>query len=100
MRFDILLIVFGILFLGELGDKTQLIVFNLTLKYKKSYGIGIGAMLGFAAIVTLGVFFGYVITNFIPLELITLISAVVFIIIGLLEARNLKKLYLEMKNFL
>jgi putative Ca2+/H+ antiporter (TMEM165/GDT1 family) len=98
MRIDILLIAFGILFLGELGDKTQLIVFNLTLTFKKSHGIGIGATLGFGAIVTLGVFFGYVITNFIPLELITIISAIVFIIIGLLEARNLKSLYYEMKN--
>ncbi|MFX1242222.1 MAG: TMEM165/GDT1 family protein [Promethearchaeota archaeon] len=28
------LITYGILFIGELGDKTQLIVFNLALDYK------------------------------------------------------------------
>lgn len=86
-------IVFGLLFLGELGDKTQLIVFNITLEYKKPVKIALGATLGFAVIVSLGVFFGTIITQFIPVFYITLLSGIVFIIIGLLEARELKKLY-------
>lgn len=97
----ILFTVFGILFLGELGDKTQLIVFNLTLEHHKPYKVGIGAMIGFAIIVTLGVFFGAVITNFIPISLITLISGIVFVIIGLLDIRNARSLLNERrkKNF-
>ncbi len=89
-------ITYGILFLGELGDKTQLIVFNLALEYKKFYKVGIGVTFGFAILVTIGVFFGTVITRFIPLFLISIASGIVFIIIGLLE--NLKDLYLEHKN--
>lgn len=95
MEWFILVIVFGILFLGELGDKTQLIVFNLALEHKKAYKVGIGATLGFAAIVTLGVFIGAVITAFIPLTVISIISGIVFIVIGLLEARHLKALHKE-----
>jgi len=76
MDLFILLTVFGILFLGELGDKTQLIVFNISLEHEKKYKVGIGATLGFAAIVTLGVFFGTIITNYIPLNLISLISGI------------------------
>lgn len=90
-----ILITYGILFLGELGDKTQLIVFNLALEYKKFYKVGIGVTFGFAVIVTIGVFFGAVITQFIPIFIISIASGIVFIIIGLLEARNLKELYLE-----
>jgi putative Ca2+/H+ antiporter (TMEM165/GDT1 family) len=90
-----LLITYGILFIGELGDKTQLIVFNLALEYKKFYKVGIGVTLGFAIIVTIGVFFGAVITRFIPIFIISIVSGIVFIIIGLLEARNLRELYLE-----
>ncbi|MFX0000352.1 MAG: TMEM165/GDT1 family protein [Candidatus Hodarchaeota archaeon] len=90
-----ILITYGILFLGELGDKTQLIVFNLALEYKKFYKVGIGVTFGFALIVTIGVFFGAVITQFIPIFIISIASGIVFIIIGILEARNLKKLYLE-----
>ncbi len=89
------LITYGILFLGELGDKTQLIVFNLALEYKKFYKVGIGVTFGFALIVTIGVFFGAVITQFIPLFIISIVSGIIFIIIGILEARNLKELYLE-----
>ena len=95
MEWFIFFLTFGILFLGELGDKTQLIVFNISLEHKKKYKVGIGATLGFAAIVTLGVFFGMIITQFIPLFIITIISGIVFIIIGILESRDLKKLYKE-----
>jgi putative Ca2+/H+ antiporter (TMEM165/GDT1 family) len=95
MDLFILLTVFGILFLGELGDKTQLIVFNISLEHEKKYKVGIGATLGFAAIITLGVFFGTIITNYIPLNLISLISGIVFVLIGVLDARNLKPLYIE-----
>ncbi|MFX1569273.1 MAG: TMEM165/GDT1 family protein [Promethearchaeota archaeon] len=95
MDISTLLITYGILFIGELGDKTQLIVFNLALEYEKFYKIGIGVTFGFALIVTIGVFFGAVITQFIPVFIISIASGIVFIIIGLLEARNLKQLYLE-----
>jgi len=92
------LITYGILFLGELGDKTQLIVFNLALEYKKFYKVGIGVMIGFALLVTIGVFFGTVITKFIPINIISIASGIVFIIIGLLESRHVKRLYLERKR--
>ena len=93
-----ILIVYGILFLGELGDKTQLIVFNLALDYNKFYKVGIGVTLGFVVLVTIGVFFGTVITKFIPLFIISIVSGFVFIIIGIIEALNLKKVYLERKK--
>lgn len=98
MDFLTILIVYGILFVGELGDKTQLIVFNLALEYPKFYKVGIGASLGFASIVTFGVFFGTLITAFVPILIISIISGIIFIIIGLLESRNLKTLYNENKQ--
>ncbi|UCC18220.1 MAG: TMEM165/GDT1 family protein [Promethearchaeota archaeon] len=91
-------VVFGIVFVGELGDKTQLIVFNLALEYKKFYKVGIGVTVGFVVLVTLGVFLGVVITRFVPLFIISIASGIVFIIIGILEAVKLKKLYLERKS--
>ncbi|MFX1409131.1 MAG: TMEM165/GDT1 family protein [Promethearchaeota archaeon] len=97
MDFLILFLTFGILFLGELGDKTQLIVFNLALEYKKFYKVGIGVTIGFALIVTIGVVFGIIITRFIPITIISLVSALIFILIGILESRSLKKLYLQRK---
>lgn len=98
MDWLILFITYGILFLGELGDKTQLIVFNLTLEYDKSYKVGIGATLGFALIVSLGVIFGAVITQYIDLSIITLLSGILFLVIGLLELPKIRKLYREKQN--
>jgi len=98
MDIAIFLLVYGILFIGELGDKTQLIVFNLALEYKKFYKVGIGATLGFAVIVTIGILFGSIITKFVPLGLISLISGLVFIAIGLIELRNIKSLYLNERS--
>jgi len=95
MDIAVFLITYGILFIGELGDKTQLIVFNLALEYKKFYKVGIGATLGFAVIVTIGIVFGSLITEFVPLGLISLISGLLFIAIGLFELRNIKSLYLN-----
>jgi len=95
MEWFIVLFVFGILFLGELGDKTQLIVFNLSLEHKKPYKVGIGATVGFAVIITIGVFFGIVITKIVPLLIINIASGIIFIVIGILEARGLKELYNE-----
>ena len=98
MDIAVFLIVYGILFIGELGDKTQLIVFNLALEYKKFYKVGIGATLGFAVIVTIGILFGSLITEFIPLGFISLISGLLFIVIGLIELRNIKSLYLNERS--
>ena len=97
MNLEVLLITFGLLFIGELGDKTQLIVFNLALEYKKFYKVGVGATAAFALLVAIGVFFGAVITNFIPLFIISIVSGLVFIIIGLFETRDIKELYLNHK---
>ena len=98
MDWVILFITYGILFIGELGDKTQLIVFNLTLEFDKSYKVGIGATLGFALIVSLGVIFGVVITQFIDLSIITLLSGILFIVIGVIELPKIRKLYIEKQN--
>ena len=98
MDWVILFTTFGILFLGELGDKTQLLVFNLTLDHKKPYKIGIGATVGFAAIVTFNVFLGTIITNFVPISIIAFISGIIFIIISILEIPKIRELYIKKKN--
>ncbi|MFO8017339.1 MAG: TMEM165/GDT1 family protein [Promethearchaeia archaeon] len=87
--------VFGILFLAELGDKTQLMVFNLSLEYKKSFKVAVGSILGFGLIITLGILLGEIITSFIPLSLITTISGILFLLLGLIGIKDLKTLYQE-----
>ncbi len=93
MNWIILFITYGLLFLGELGDKTQLVIFNLTLEHEKSYKVGVGATLGFAIIVSLGVIIGTFIAQIVDLSIITLLSGILFTVIGLLGLPKIKKLY-------
>ncbi len=83
MDFLVFLTTFGILFLGELGDKTQLVVFNLSLRFKESWKVGLGATLGFAVIVTLGVTVGVIIEDFVPLRIVSYISGAIFLLLGI-----------------
>ncbi|HDZ54335.1 MAG TPA: TMEM165/GDT1 family protein [Candidatus Nealsonbacteria bacterium] len=65
------------------------------LEHEKSYKIGIGATIGFAVIVSLGVFLGAVITKFIPISTIAIISGIIFMVLGIIEIPKIKKLYHE-----
>ncbi|MCL5986137.1 MAG: TMEM165/GDT1 family protein [Actinobacteria bacterium] len=84
MNWKILLTTFGLLFLAELGDKTQLAVISLTAKHKTPWAVFIGASLAMATVTALGVIFGEVITRFIPGNILEKVSAGLFILIGIL----------------
>ncbi|OLS12509.1 MAG: hypothetical protein RBG13Loki_3871 [Promethearchaeota archaeon CR_4] len=90
MDFLTFLTTFGILFLAEIGDKTQLVVFNLTLKFKESWKVGFGATLGFAVIVTIGVYIGVIIEGFVPPRILNYISGAIFLILGIREIISLR----------
>ena len=71
--------------LAELGDKTQLAVFCLSTKTKKHWLLIAGAMFGFLIADGLAILFGEMITNWLPAEIIKLISGTIFIIFGIIS---------------
>jgi putative Ca2+/H+ antiporter (TMEM165/GDT1 family) len=75
---------FALLFVAELGDKTQLAVINMTCKHQKPWAIFIGATAALATVTLLGVFGGEVITRFIPGPVLAKISAALFVLLGVL----------------
>jgi putative Ca2+/H+ antiporter (TMEM165/GDT1 family) len=80
----ILLSTFALLFVAELGDKTQLAVISMTAKHKAPLWIFVGASLALAAVTGLGVLGGEVLTRFIPEAVLRKIAAVMFVGMGLL----------------
>ncbi len=78
--FLIPLIVIG---LAELGDKTQLSVFLLSSKSNKHVQIFIGVFLAFLIVDGLAILFGNWITTLIDIQILKIISGLVFIIFGL-----------------
>jgi putative Ca2+/H+ antiporter (TMEM165/GDT1 family) len=80
----ILLSTFALLFVAELGDKTQLAVISMTAKHKAPWWIFVGATLALAAVTLLGVLGGELLTRIIPEAVLRKIAAVLFVGMGLL----------------
>lgn len=84
MDWKIVISTFVIIFLAELGDKTQLASILMTSKTNRPVPVFIGTMLAFAIVTIIGVGVGSVITRFLPLQYIKIGAAIAFIIIGIL----------------
>jgi putative Ca2+/H+ antiporter (TMEM165/GDT1 family) len=80
----ILLSTFALLFVAELGDKTQLAVISMTAKHKAPLWIFVGATLALAAVTGLGVLGGELLTRIIPEAVLRKIAAVLFVGMGVL----------------
>jgi putative Ca2+/H+ antiporter (TMEM165/GDT1 family) len=84
MEWKILLSTFGLLFLAELGDKTQLAVIAQTCKHGKPWMVFLGATLALAAVTALGVLCGRTLSACIPPATLHKLAAVAFVVMGLL----------------
>jgi putative Ca2+/H+ antiporter (TMEM165/GDT1 family) len=75
---------FALLFIAELGDKTQLAVINMTAKHKMPMWVFLGATLALAAVTGIGVLGGGLLTRVIPEEILRKVAAGLFVLMGLL----------------
>lgn len=73
---------FGLIFIAELGDKTQLMVFSLALRYG-GRPVLTGAFLAFALLSGSAALIGRGVGSLVPQDVITSVSAWVFIAFGL-----------------
>lgn len=80
----VLLSTFALLFVAELGDKTQLAVLSMTAKHKMPLWIFLGATLALAAVTAIGVLGGEVLTRVIPELVLRKIAAALFVVMGVL----------------
>jgi len=84
MDLRVMLTTFGIIFLAEMGDKTQLAAMTMAAQTKKPWAVFVGASLALAAVSALGVVVGSLIGDYVPLEWVKRAAAVAFIVIGAL----------------
>ena len=84
MDFRVLITTFGVIFLAEMGDKTQLAAMTMAAQTKKPWAVFVGASLALAAVSALGVIVGSAIGEYVPLEWVKRVAAVAFILIGVL----------------
>lgn len=88
MDLRVLLTTFGVIFLAEMGDKTQLAAMTMSAQTKRPWAVFLGASLALAAVSALGVVVGATLGNYVPLEWVKRIAAIAFIAIGVLMLMN------------
>jgi putative Ca2+/H+ antiporter (TMEM165/GDT1 family) len=86
MDWSALLSAFGVVFIAELGDKTQLAVLTQTCKYRRPLPVFLGGSLALMLVTALGAAGGQVLTRVVPPATLQLVAAVAFIVMGLLMA--------------
>src|SRR5690242_15177774 len=84
MDVRVFLTTFGVIFLAEMGDKTQLAAMTMAADSKKPWAVFLGASLALAAVSALGVLVGSLVGDYVPIEWVKRVAAMAFIVIGVL----------------
>ena len=73
---------FGVIFLAELGDKTQIAAMTLSASSKQPLSVFIGASLALATVSAIGVAVGGGLSEIVPMAIIRKVAAALFVLIG------------------
>ncbi len=82
---------FGLIFVAELGDKTQLAVMTQTCKFRRPWPVFLGGSLALTAVTALGAAGGQLVGTFIPAVVVRYIAAIAFVVMGALIWRETVK---------
>lgn len=74
--------IFILVFIAELGDKTQIASFSMAAKNGSIVSVMIGASLALTAATLLAVLFGHLLAEFLPKKLLKVISGSLFLVTG------------------
>ncbi|MBM4047161.1 MAG: TMEM165/GDT1 family protein [Planctomycetes bacterium] len=84
MDWKVFLTAFNMIFLAELGDKTQLAAISLTCESDRPLAVFLGTVFALAVVTAFGVLFGEMITHVMPKHVMRAVAALAFIVIGVL----------------
>jgi Ca2+/H+ antiporter, TMEM165/GDT1 family len=74
---------FSVIFLAELGDKTQLAVITLSASTKQPLSIFLGGSLAMILLTGIGSIAGEMVAKIVPEDVLSKIAAVLFVVIGI-----------------
>ena len=84
MDWRVILTTFGVIFLAEMGDKTQLAAMTMAAEKKRPWEVFIAASLALVAVSAIGVLVGNTLSQYLPLAWIKRGAGASFIVIGTL----------------
>lgn len=91
MDWSALLSAFGLVFVAELGDKTQLAIVAQTCKFRCGWPVFLGGSLALTATTALGAVAGRLLGTVVPPLVMRLVAAVAFVVMGALIWREAVK---------
>ena len=83
MDFKIMLTTFGMVFLAELGDKTQLATFSLSADHNSKLSVFLGSASALVLSSLIAVLFGAAFSRFVPAHYIKIGAGLFFIVVGI-----------------
>jgi putative Ca2+/H+ antiporter (TMEM165/GDT1 family) len=83
-----LLSTLGLIFVAELGDKTQLAVVTQVCKHRRPWAVFLGASLALTAVTALGAIGGQALRHIIPDSVLQAAAALAFVAMGVLIGRK------------
>ncbi|MBD3264834.1 MAG: hypothetical protein GF375_07005 [Candidatus Omnitrophica bacterium] len=84
MDLKVFMAAFGIIFLAELGDKTQLANLMMSAKTKSPWIVFLASVLAFSLLTLITVFLGEVISKYVSPHRVKYVAAFLFIVVGIL----------------
>jgi len=82
MDWKLIATTFGVIFLAELGDKTQIATMTMSASSQKPLGVFIGASVALTAVSALGVVVGAGLSEVVPMAVVRKVAAAAFVLIG------------------
>ena len=84
MDWRVLFTTFGIIFLAEMGDKTQLAAMTMAAEKRRPWEVFLGASLALAVVSAVGIIVGTALGQYLPIAWIKRVAGAAFVVIGLL----------------
>jgi len=84
LNLEVLLITFGLLFIGELGDKTQILTITLASIYSLPIEVWLGSFFALISVAWMGILIGSIIARKVPKFYLKIVSISLFLFVGVL----------------
>ena len=83
MAWNQFLTAFAVIFLAELGDKTQIAMITMSASSKHALSVFLGGAFALVLLTGIAVVAGEVVTRYVPATVLSKIAAVLFVLIGI-----------------
>jgi len=76
---------FVVVFIGEFGDLTQIVIVNLAARYNDPVAVGVGAVVALWAVAGLAIIGGRGLLRLVPIRLVTLAGAAIMAVLAVIS---------------